>query len=306
MRFRVDGILREVLEPRAALAPLLVSRIKVMARLDIAEKRLPQDGRVSLRVGGHEVDVRISTIPSQYGERVVMRLLDRDATRLGLDRLGMSPRDRDAFERLLARPRRDPAGDRARQARARPRRSTPRSGSINDRSRNIMTVEDPIEYSVDGVGQTQVNARTDLTFARGLRAILRQDPDVIMVGEIRDRETAQIAVRVGDDRAFRAVDAAYEHRRRRGLPPDRHGRRAVPAGADAGRRGGAAAGAAAVPGLRAVRHRDRGGSRSAGRGDRGGRAAFAGHEDARRASASATAGARASTRLSRSTGRWRR
>ncbi len=193
VRFRVDGIMREVLQPRRGLAPLLTSRIKVMARLDIAEKRLPQDGRVSLRVGGHEVDVRISTIPSQYGERVVMRLLDRDATRLGLDRLGMSPRDRAAFERLLARPDgimlvTGPTGS------GKTTSLYAALGSINDRSRNIMTVEDPIEYSVDGVGQTQVNPRTDLTFARGLRAILRQDPDVIMVGEIRDRETAQIAV----------------------------------------------------------------------------------------------------------------
>ncbi len=137
--------------------------------------------------------MRISTIPSQYGERVVMRLLDRDATRLGLDRLGLSPRDRDAFERLLARPDgillvTGPTGS------GKTTSLYAAIGSINDRSRNIMTVEDPIEYSVDGVGQTQVNPRTDLTFARGLRAILRQDPDVIMVGEIRDRETAQIAV----------------------------------------------------------------------------------------------------------------
>ncbi|MGL4322097.1 MAG: type II secretion system ATPase GspE [Paracoccaceae bacterium] len=193
VRFRVDGILREVLAPKRALAPLLVSRIKVMARLDIAEKRLPQDGRVSLRVGGHEVDVRVSTIPSQYGERVVMRLLDRDATRLGLDRLGMSPRDAAVFARMLARPDgmllvTGPTGS---------GKTTTLYGALdhlNDRSRNIMTVEDPIEYSVDGIGQMQVNPRTDLTFARGLRAILRQDPDVIMVGEIRDRETAQVAV----------------------------------------------------------------------------------------------------------------
>ena len=193
VRFRVDGVLREMLEPRRALAPLLVSRIKVMARLDIAEKRLPQDGRVSLRVGGHEVDVRISTIPSQYGERVVMRLLDRDAVRLGLDRLGMSGRDRSEFERLLARPDgillvTGPTGS------GKTTSLYAALGALNDASRNIMTVEDPIEYSIDGVGQTQVSARTDLTFARGLRAILRQDPDVIMVGEIRDRETAQIAV----------------------------------------------------------------------------------------------------------------
>ncbi|MCU0800947.1 MAG: Flp pilus assembly complex ATPase component TadA [Rhodobacteraceae bacterium] len=193
VRLRVDGILRSVVEPKRALAPLLVSRIKVMARLDIAEKRLPQDGRVSLRVGGHEVDVRVSTIPSQYGERVVMRLLDRDATRLGLDKLGMSPRDAATFARMLSRPDgmllvTGPTGS--------GKTTTLYAGldHLNDSRRNIMTIEDPIEYSVDGVGQMQVNARTELTFARGLRAILRQDPDVIMVGEIRDRETAQVAV----------------------------------------------------------------------------------------------------------------
>ena len=127
VRFRVDGILREVLEPRRALAPLLVSRIKVMAKLDIAEKRLPQDGRVSLRVGGHEVDVRISTIPSQYGERVVMRLLDRDATRLGLDRLGMSARDRDGVRARCWRGPTASCWSPGRPARARPPRSTRRS-----------------------------------------------------------------------------------------------------------------------------------------------------------------------------------
>ena len=193
VRFRIDGILRMMVEPRRALAPLLVSRIKVMARLDIAERRLPQDGRVSLRVGGHEVDVRVSTIPSQYGERVVMRILDREATRLGLDRLGMSARDSDLFGRLLARPDgmllvTGPTGS------GKTTTLYAALDHLNDQTRNIMTVEDPIEYSVDGIGQMQVNPRTDLTFARGLRAVLRQDPDVIMVGEIRDRETAQVAV----------------------------------------------------------------------------------------------------------------
>jgi general secretion pathway protein E len=193
VRFRIDGVLRAMVEPKRALAPLLVSRIKVMARLDIAEKRLPQDGRVSLRVGGHEVDVRVSTIPSQFGERVVMRLLDRDATRFGLDRLGMSPRDGEVFTKLLARPDgmllvTGPTGS------GKTTSLYAALDHLNDRSRNIMTVEDPIEYSVDGIGQMQVNPRTELTFARGLRAILRQDPDVIMVGEIRDRETAQVAV----------------------------------------------------------------------------------------------------------------
>lgn len=193
VRFRVDGVLRKMIEPKRSLAPLLVSRIKVMARLDIAEKRLPQDGRVSLRVGDHEVDVRVSTIPSQYGERVVMRLLDRDATRLGCDAVGFSARDLQVFQRMLKRPEgivlvTGPTGS------GKTTTLYAALGDINDNIRNIMTVEDPIEYTMEGIGQTQVNPRTELTFARGLRAILRQDPDVIMVGEIRDGETAQVAV----------------------------------------------------------------------------------------------------------------
>ena len=193
VRFRIDGVLREVIEPKRALASLLVSRIKVMGKLDIAEKRQPQDGRVSLRVGGYDLDVRVSTIPSQFGERVVLRLLDRSQTQRGIEHLGMTPRDRETFQRILARPDglllvTGPTGS------GKTTSLYAALGRLNDRSRNIMTVEDPIEYSMDGVGQMQVNAKTDLSFARGLRAILRQDPDVIMVGEIRDRETAQIAV----------------------------------------------------------------------------------------------------------------
>ncbi|CAL1692192.1 Type II secretion system protein E [Brevundimonas subvibrioides] len=194
VRFRIDGVLREVLEPARALAPLLVSRIKVMARLDIAEKRVPHDGRVTLRIGGLDVDVRVSTIPSQHGERVVLRLLDRGSTSLDLAQLGMSERDLDTFERMITRPHgvilvTGPTGS--------GKTTTLYSAltRLNDRRRNIMTVEDPIEYALDGIGQMQVNARIDLTFARGLRAILRQDPDVIMVGEIRDHETAEVAVR---------------------------------------------------------------------------------------------------------------
>ncbi len=194
VRFRIDGVLRDIIEPKRALAPLLVSRIKVMARLDIAEKRVPQDGRVTLRVGGLEIDVRVSTIPSQHGERVVLRLLDRDSTQLDLLALGMSPRDLTVFERLISRPHgmvlvTGPTGS---------GKTTSLYAALtrlNDRRRNIMTVEDPIEYALDGVGQMQVNPRIDLTFARGLRAILRQDPDVIMVGEIRDQETAEVALR---------------------------------------------------------------------------------------------------------------
>lgn len=194
VRFRIDGVLRDKLEPRRELAPLLVSRIKVMAKLDIAEKRVPQDGRVTLRIGGHDVDARVSTIPTQHGERVVMRLLEKGSLSLDMEALGMSQRDRDVFARLLERPHgmllvTGPTGS---------GKTTSLYAALhrlNDRKRNIMTVEDPIEYELAGVAQTQVNARTGMTFARGLRAILRQDPDVIMVGEIRDQETAEVAVR---------------------------------------------------------------------------------------------------------------
>nr|WP_302053741.1 type II secretion system ATPase GspE [Sphingomonas tagetis] len=194
VRFRIDGVLRDKLEPRRELAPLLVSRIKVMAKLDIAEKRVPQDGRVTLRIGGHDVDARVSTLPTQHGERVVMRLLEKGSLKLDLEQLGMSERDRNVFARLLERPHgmllvTGPTGS---------GKTTSLYAALqrlNDRKRNIMTVEDPIEYELAGIGQTQVNSRTGMTFARGLRAILRQDPDVIMVGEIRDQETAEVAVR---------------------------------------------------------------------------------------------------------------
>ncbi|HWK35536.1 type II secretion system ATPase GspE [Sphingomonas sp.] len=194
VRFRIDGVLRDIVEPQRALAPLLVSRIKVMAKLDIAEKRVPQDGRVTLRIGGHDVDARVSTIPTQHGERVVMRLLEKGSLKLDLGGLGMSERDVETFQRLLDKPHgillvTGPTGS--------GKTTTLYSAltRLNDRKRNVMTVEDPIEYELPGVAQTQVNPRTDMTFARGLRAILRQDPDVIMVGEIRDHETAEVAVR---------------------------------------------------------------------------------------------------------------
>ena len=193
IRFRVDGLLREVVSPRRALAPLLVSRIKVMAKLDIAEKRLPQDGRISVRVGGKEVDVRVSTIPASNGERVVMRLLDKQEGRRDLSHMGMNPRDMKSMNSLVTKPHgiilvTGPTGS---------GKSTTLYAcldQLNDRTTNILTVEDPIEYDVEGIGQTQVNAKADMTFARGLRAILRQDPDVVMVGEIRDYETADISV----------------------------------------------------------------------------------------------------------------
>ena len=193
VRFRIDGVLREVLQSKRAVAPLVVSRIKVMSKLDIAEKRLPQDGRISLRIAGRAVDVRVSTIPSGHGERVVLRLLDKQAGRLTLSNLGMSDADQALMDELVHRPHgillvTGPTGS---------GKTTTLYAAlerINDLSSNILTVEDPIEYHIDGIGQTQVNTKVEMTFARGLRAILRQDPDVVMVGEIRDLETAEIAV----------------------------------------------------------------------------------------------------------------
>ena len=193
VRFRVDGVLREVLSPQKGVAAPVVSRIKVMAKLDIAEKRLPQDGRIGLRIAGRPVDVRVSTIPSGHGERVVLRLLDKQAGKLNLLELGMAPALEARLDELIHRPHgillvTGPTGS---------GKTTTLYGALlrlNDQSRNIMTVEDPIEYYIDGIGQTQVNSKVDMSFARGLRAILRQDPDVVMVGEIRDLETAQIAV----------------------------------------------------------------------------------------------------------------
>ena len=193
VRFRVDGILREALTSSRTLAPQLVSRVKVMGRLDIAEKRLPQDGRVSLRVAEFHLDARISTIPTQHGERVVMRLLDRGQTRTGIAGLGMNARMQARFEAMLDRPDglilvTGPTGS--------GKTTTLYAGldALNDQERNIMTIEDPIEYALPGIAQMQVNPATQLTFARGLRALLRQDPNVIMVGEIRDGETARVAV----------------------------------------------------------------------------------------------------------------
>lgn len=193
IRFRIDGVLREILRPHRKLASLLVSRIKVMAQLDIAEKRVPQDGRISLLIAGRAVDVRVSTMPSNHGERVVLRLLDKNNARLDLAQLGMTAANRSMFGELIHKPHgiilvTGPTGS--------GKSTTLYAGlsEINTKDRNILTVEDPIEYALEGIGQTQVNPRVDMTFARGLRAILRQDPDVVMVGEIRDTETAQIAV----------------------------------------------------------------------------------------------------------------
>jgi len=193
VRFRIDGTLREVVQPNRALHAALISRLKIMAELDIAEKRLPQDGRISLRLGSRAVDVRVSTVPSAHGERAVLRLLDKSEARLTLEAVGMQGRVLQQIDQLIAQPHgillvTGPTGS---------GKTTSLYAALQrlDATRNnIMTVEDPIEYELPGVGQTQVNNKIDLSFAKALRAILRQDPDVIMIGEIRDHETAQIAI----------------------------------------------------------------------------------------------------------------
>jgi general secretion pathway protein E len=193
VRFRVDGVLRDVIEPPRALHAALVSRLKVMASLDIAEKRLPQDGRMALKLGDKSVDVRVSTLPTGPGERVVLRLLDKDTARLDLAALGMSEATLGAIDRLI----REPHGIVLVTGPTGSGKTTTLYAAMSRLDRgalNVMTVEDPIEFALDGVAQTQVNSKIELNFARSLRSILRQDPDIIMIGEIRDLETAQIAV----------------------------------------------------------------------------------------------------------------
>ncbi|AXE29192.1 type II secretion system protein GspE [Chromobacterium phragmitis] len=193
VRFRLDGTLRDVVSPHRALHAAMVSRIKIMANLDIAEKRIPQDGRISLRLGGRPVDVRVSTLPTSHGERVVLRLLDKENAKLDLATLGMAADTLASVDKLIRQPHgillvTGPTGS------GKTTTLYAALSRLDANHTNIMTVEDPVEYHLDGVGQTQVNARIDMTFAKALRAILRQDPDVVMIGEIRDLETAQIAV----------------------------------------------------------------------------------------------------------------
>ncbi len=193
VRFRIDGVLYPVLSPPKILQDAMVSRVKIMANLDIAEKRLPQDGKIRVLVAGKDIDVRVSVIPTSHGERVVMRLLDRKAEIIGLERLGLERGYTRALERLLGKNNgfilvTGPTGS--------GKTTTLYSAlkRIDATRRNIITIEDPVEYQLKGIGQIQVNPRIGLTFASGLRSILRQDPDIIMVGEIRDRETAEIAI----------------------------------------------------------------------------------------------------------------
>ena len=246
VRFRVDGVLREVLQSRRAVAPLVVSRIKVMSKLDIAEKRLPQDGRISLKIAGRSVDVRVSTLPSGHGERVVMRILDKQAGRLHLSALGMDPKTEQRIAELFRKPHgiilvTGPTGS--------GKTTTLYAGleHLNDNTQNIMTVEDPIEYYIDGIGQTQVNTKVEMTFARGLARHPAPGPGR---GDGRRNPRPRNRADRGAGLAHRppgVVDAAHQHRRRRAHAPARHGYRALPAVVQPHRRRRAAPGAHAQP-----------------------------------------------------------
>ena len=193
VRYRVDGILYDLLTPPKGIEASLISRIKVMAKMNIAEKRLPQDGRIDVKIGDQEIDIRVSTIPTSFGERVVLRLLNKSSSLLGLSELGLSPERLANFERLVKNPNgivlvTGPTGS---------GKTTSLYAiltTLNKPDVNIITIEDPVEYQLRGISQIQVNRKIDLTFAKGLRSIVRQDPDIILVGEIRDQETAEIAV----------------------------------------------------------------------------------------------------------------
>ena len=193
VRFRIDGVLHDIASEDKSFQAAIISRVKVMSGLNIAEKRLPQDGRIGLKIAGRDVDIRVSTVPTQFGERIVMRLLDKTATVLDLEQLGITGKTLETVLKLITKPNgivlvTGPTGS--------GKTTTLYSclNRINTPDLNILTVEDPIEYQLAGIGQMQVNPKINFTFASGLRAILRQDPDVVMVGEIRDTETAEIAI----------------------------------------------------------------------------------------------------------------
>jgi general secretion pathway protein E len=193
VRYRIDGMLRDMMSPPKRMQAALVSRIKILAEMNIAERRLPQDGRIKLTIAGRAIDVRVSIVPTVYGERAVMRILDKTTALMGLEELGMAPDTLEKWRRVIAQPYgivlvTGPTGS---------GKSTSLYATLQEiysPTTNILTIEDPVEYQVPGIGQIQVRANIGLTFASGLRSIVRQDPDIIMVGEIRDHETAEIAI----------------------------------------------------------------------------------------------------------------
>ena len=193
VRYRIDGILYEMLNPSKAFQSALISRVKVMSRMNIAEKRIPQDGRAQVRIGNQEIDLRISTVPTTYGERLVMRLLNKSGTFMAIEEFGLSERNKGLIHDIIRQNHgivlvTGPTGS--------GKTTTLYAGlsEINSPDKSIITIEDPVEYNLEGIGQIQVNHKTGVTFAKGLRSIVRQDPDVILIGEIRDIETAEIAI----------------------------------------------------------------------------------------------------------------
>ncbi len=254
VRFRVDGTLREVVQPNRALHAALISRLKIMAELDIAEKRLPQDGRISLRIGGRAIDVRVSTLPSAHGERAVLRLLDKSESKFTLEALGMSGQVLNAFDRLVHQPHgivlvTGPTGS------GKTTTLYASLGRIDTAGTNILTVEDPVEYELPGIGQTQVNAKIDLTFGKALARHPAAGP-----GRHHDRRDPRFRDRADrhpgqPDRPPGAGHAAHQRRAQRHHPADRHGRRALPAQQQPAGRTSPAPGAQAVPALQAARRR---------------------------------------------------
>jgi general secretion pathway protein E len=193
IRFRIDGMLLDVFYPPLSLASAISSRLKVMTELDIANRHSPQDGHTTVRVGAHRIDIRMSVIPTIYGERIVLRLLDQSQTQLSLDQVGMQEAMQRDLITLIDRPNgmilvTGPTGS------GKTTTLYAALGKVDRSSRNVMTIEDPVEYHLEGISQMQVNAKRGVTFATGLRSLLRQDPDVILVGEIRDKETAELAI----------------------------------------------------------------------------------------------------------------
>ncbi len=246
VRLRVDGILQEIMRVPKKVQASLISRFKIMAEMDIATKRSPQDGRIGAVIDGRQFDFRVSTLPSVYGEKIVLRILDKSSVSVGLHKLGMLPETMEKFEGLISRTYgiilvTGPTGS--------GKSTTLYSvlSKLNSGEKNILTIEDPVEYELEGLTQVQINNRAGLTFPAGLRTMLRQDPDIAMVGEIRDAETATHSDRGGPDRPPGAFDAAHQRRAGRHDPNGRHGHRAVPDRFERDRRAGAEAGARCVP-----------------------------------------------------------